>query len=163
MQLISQESLAVEINYLEGNGPEWFMHKGLLLILTEAEFCEGERKSIYWCMPVVLTLHLFSFWLFSFVSFPHTCFFSISWSIFSNFYSLVMVPVIAPSFFVLGKVLFLKCLPRLDFTVLALNLLCQVWVYWPTTTGSTVCHPPSPDKEGYFVYLSVVAPFPTTV
>ena len=36
MQLISQESPAVEINYLEGNRLEWLMYKGLLLVLIES-------------------------------------------------------------------------------------------------------------------------------
>ena len=44
MQLISQESPAVKINYLEGNGPEWLIHKGLLLILTESRILWGREE-----------------------------------------------------------------------------------------------------------------------
>ena len=36
-------------------------------------------------------------------------------------------------------------------------------MYWPTITVPSVCHPLSPDKEGYFVCLSAVAPFSATV
>ena len=74
-QLISQESPAVEINYLEGNVPEWLMHKGLLLVLTESRILCG-RKGInllvHACRSNSLSLFILVF-LFSF--FPHTCFF----------------------------------------------------------------------------------------
>ena len=66
MQLISQESPAMEINYLEGNELEWLMHKGSFWFWQRARFCEGERESIYQCMLAILTLPLFSFWFFSF-------------------------------------------------------------------------------------------------
>ena len=36
------------------------------------------------------------------------------------------------------------------FTILALNHLCLVWVYLRTTTGSSICHSPSPDKRKLF-------------
>ena len=51
-QLISQESPVVEINYLEGNGPEWLIHKGLLLILTESRILwkrEGINLLVHVC------------------------------------------------------------------------------------------------------------------
>ena len=44
----------------------------------------------------------------------------------------------------------LWCLPWSNFTILALNNLCLVWVYLPTTTGLSVCHSPSPDKGKLF-------------
>lgn len=37
-----------------------------------------------------------------------------------------------------------------DFTILALNYLCLVWVYLPTTTGPSVCHSLSLDKRKLF-------------
>ena len=93
-QLISQESPAMEINYLEGNGPEWLMHKGLLLVLTESMILWG-RKGInllvYAChfnsLSIFFLVFLFSFFL------SHS-FLSVSWSIFSDSYSLVMVPIV---------------------------------------------------------------------
>ena len=36
------------------------------------------------------------------------------------------------------------------FYYLALNNLCLVWVYLSTTTGSSVCHSPSPNKRKLF-------------
>ena len=59
----------MEINCPEGNEPEWFMHRGSLWFSQRARFHEGERESIYRCMPAVLILTLFSFWLFSFFPF----------------------------------------------------------------------------------------------
>ena len=58
---------------------------------------------------------------------------------------------------------FLQRLPLSNFTVLALNHLCLVWVYLPTTIRPSVCHSPSPNKEDYFVCQSAVAPIPATV
>ena len=63
-----RKSPAMEINCLKGNGPEWFMHRGSLWFSQRARFHEGERKSIYRCMPAILILTLFTFWLFSFFS-----------------------------------------------------------------------------------------------
>ena len=40
------QSPVVEINYPEGNGPEWFMGKGSLWFSQRARFHEGERESI---------------------------------------------------------------------------------------------------------------------
>ena len=70
-QLISQEEgPAVEINYPEGNGPEWFMHRGSLRFSQRARFHEGERESIYRSMPTVLILTLYFFLIVFFLSFP---------------------------------------------------------------------------------------------
>ena len=41
-------------------------------------------------------------------------------------------------------------MPWLDFTILALNHLCLVWVYLPTTTDPFVCHSPLPNKRKLF-------------
>ena len=41
------------------------MHKGSFWFWQRAGFCEGERESIYWCMPAVLTFYLFYFFGFS--------------------------------------------------------------------------------------------------
>ena len=60
------------------------------------------------------------------------------------------------SLFAHGKGLLLQRLSWPDFTVLALNHLCLVWVYLPTTTGPFMCHSPSPDKDDYFVCQSVM-------
>ena len=46
----------MEINYLEGNGPEWLMHKGLLLVLIESRILgerERENQSINACLDMV--------------------------------------------------------------------------------------------------------------
>ena len=96
----------MEINYLEGNVPEWLMHKGLLLVLTESRILCG-RKGINLLVHACRSNSLSIFFLvvlFSF--FPSHSFLSVSWYIFSNSYSLVMVPVVA-LFFVHGKVFFL--------------------------------------------------------
>ena len=60
---------------------------------------------------------------------------------------------------------FLQCLSWRDFTILALNHLCLVWVYLPTTTGLSVLAVLllPPDKEDYFVYFSTMEPLPTMV
>ena len=42
------------------------MRRGSLWFSQKARFHEGERESIYQCMPAILILTLFSFWLFSF-------------------------------------------------------------------------------------------------
>ena len=58
----------MEINCPEGNRPEWFMCRGSLRFSQRARFHEGERESIYRCMPTILILTLFFFfWLFSFL------------------------------------------------------------------------------------------------
>ena len=76
MQLISQGSPTMKINYLEGNGLEWLMQKGLLLVLTESRILwgrEGINLLVHACRSNFLSI-LF-FWFFSFLSFPHTRFF----------------------------------------------------------------------------------------
>ena len=128
----------------------------------------------FWCILTELTLcffffflslfpFFFFFFLLSFLSFLFPCF------LFCDPSQMVVIVVLAFLFFFFslplahGKGLLLQLLPQLDFIVLALNHLCLVWVYLPTTTGLFVCHSPSPDKNDYFVCQSVVAPLPATV
>ena len=94
----SEKSPAVEIKCPERNRPEWFMHKGSLWFSQRVGLHEGERESIYRCMPTVLILTLFFFLVVFFLSFPLVSF-SISWFFFSNSYFLVKVPVVALRFF----------------------------------------------------------------
>ena len=118
-------------------------------------------------MPTELTLFFFFFFLcFRFSSYLSFLFFFLIfcfviplrwlllWFLPFFYYSL---------FFAHGKGPFLQLLSWPDFTVLALNHLCLVQVYLLTTTGPSVCHSLSPDKEDYFVCQSAVAPLPTTV
>ena len=126
------------------------MRKGSLWFSQRARFHKGERESIYQCMPTILILTLISFWLFSFFPSHSFLFLFPSFSFQIPISSLRFPLFTVRPFFIVPAVT--------EFYCLALNLLCLVWVYWPTITIQFVCHPPSPDKEGYFVCLAPVAP-----
>ena len=108
------------------------------------------------CLFFFFFLSLFPFFLLSFISFLFPCF------LFCD-PSQTVVTVVLASLFVHNKGPLLQRLPWPDFTILTLNHLCLVLVYLPTTTGPSVCHSPSPDKEDYFVCQFTVAPFLATV
>ena len=73
------------------------MHRDSLRFSQRAGFHEGERESIYQCMPAVLILTLSFFLVVFFLSFPLVSF-SISQFLFSSAYFLVKV-LIVPLFF----------------------------------------------------------------
>ena len=52
----------MEINYFEGNKPEWLVPKRILCFWQRAGLLEGERGSTYWCKPAQKnSISLFSF------------------------------------------------------------------------------------------------------
>ena len=109
-------------------------------------------------MPAKLTLYFFfisfHFFLFSFLSFlfPYILFCDSSQMVVT-----VVLALFFPSCTVRAP--FLQHMPLPNFTVLALNHLCLVWVYLPTTIRPSMCHSPSPNKEDYFVCQSAWHPF----
>ena len=139
------------------------------LLLVECRILRGrERNNLLvhaWRTNSLffLFLSLFLFFLLSFLSFLFPCFpfFGLSQVVVTVILALFS-PFSFPSF-VHGKGLLLQRLPWPDFIVLALNHLCLVQVYLPTTIGPSVCHSPSPDKENYFVCQSTMTPLPATM
>ena len=143
------------------------------LLLVEGRILRGRKgnnllvhacriNSLFFLFP-----SLFLFFLLSFLSFLFPCFLfcdpsQVVVTVVLAFFSLLFL-LFFPSLFTHGKSLLLQRLPWPDFTVLAFNHICLVWVYLSTTTGSSVCHSPSPNKEDYFVCQSAVTPLPATM
>ena len=153
MQLISQErDPAVEINGFEGIELEWLMpqQKNFLFpFLEESKILkgrEGINLLVHAHCIIFLLFFCFLSYLFLFPCFPtfflFYFFFSCSSPVFST-------PFSGHS----GGLLIAPAVTR--FYYFALNHLCLVWVYLPTTTGLFASPSPSLDKEKAVLFIDL--------
>ena len=121
-----------------------------------------QREGVNLLMHVYRSNSLFSFWLFSFLSFPHTRFF-----LFPSISFRIPIPQLWFSllFCFLFTARFSFYSACRDRILLFQPLTSFVWSgYTSRPPLVRLCAtPPLSDKEGYFVYLIAVAPFPATV
>ena len=153
----------MEINYLEGNRLEWLMHKGLLLVLTKSRILWG-RERINLLVHACHSNYLFIFFLV-------VLFFFLSLTLVSLYFLVYLFKFIflsygshcsSPFLFTARFSFYSACR---DHILLFYPLTSFVWsgcTGWPPLVRLCAT-PSSPDKEGYFVYLSAVAPFPATL
>ena len=148
-QSISQEKVlpwrltALRVTVLSGFSTQMFLR-----FSQRAGFHEGEKGPIYRCMPTILIL-TFSFFLVVFFLFFPTRFFPIS---FLSFLSLSQ-SFRCSSFLFTARPSFYSACRDPDFTILALNSLCLVWMYWSTITVPSVCRPPITRQGRVFCLL----------